>query len=415
MGLLLGLLAAAQFLVSPEIFASTLLLAVLGLVLLGCSAPRRFLRRLPYALRGLWIATAICVVLTGYPVYLEVAGPALIHGSNHGSYPFGTDALGMVVPNRDQLLAPSSWAAVGNRFIDSDAVENGSYLGVPLLVLLIVAVVQLRKEAVVRWAVVMGVAAAALALGPTLVVDARATSIKLPMALLDHLPLVVNFIDARFALYVDLLAALIVGLWLDRLRAGWPRPPARRASQRPWFRATSVMAVVIALAALVPLVPRWPYRSSPTSVPAFFQTSAVRRVPPGSVALTYPYPYYPNLQGMEWQAQASMRFRLVGGYALVPGVDRVASHDPLPHYLPSVPATLVAGYLGTRPSNVVAGMSAATPSQVRAFLRHYRVATVMAEPVGARSGAIIRLLGAAIGSPPTRVDGIDAWFGVDRS
>ena len=175
-----------------------------------------------------------------------------------------------------------------------------------------------------------------------------------------------------------------------------------------------MLVAIAALVALVPLVPRWPYRSSPTSVPAFFLTAAVRRVPPGSVTLTYPYPYYPDLQGMLWQAEASMRFRLIGGYALVPGVARVASHDPLPRFLPSVPATLVAGYLGTRPADVVAGTSTATPSEVRAFLRHYRVATVMAEPVGARSGSIIRLIGAAIGSPPSRVGGIDAWFGVDR-
>lgn len=351
-------------------------------------------------------------MLTGYPLYLEVAGPALIHGSNHGSYPFGTDALGMVVPNHSQLLAPSSWVAIGDRFINGYTVENGSYLGAPLLLLLMVAVVRLRKEAVARWAVVMAVAAAVLALGPTLVVDARTTTVKLPMALLDHLPFVINFIDARFALYVDLLAALIVGLWLDRMHAGWQGRSARRENRKSWLQAGSALVAVATLVALVPLVPRWPYRSSPTSVPAFFQTAAVRRVPPGSVALTYPYPYYPNLQGMLWQAEASMRFRLVGGYALVPGVDRVASHDPLPDFLPSVPATLVAAYLGTRPADVMAGMRAATPSQVRAFLRHYRVATVMAEPVGAKSASIIRLLSAAIGSSPAHVGGIDAWFGV---
>ena len=412
MGVLLGLLAAAQYLVSPEIFASTLLLAVLGLLLLGCSSPGRFRRRLPFALRGVWMAAAICAVLIGYPVYLEVAGPGLIHGSNHGPYSYAADALGMVVPNRHQLLAPSAWITTGDRFIHGDTVENGSYLGIPLLVLLIVAAVRLRGEAVVRWAVVMASAAAVLALGPTLIVDTRTTSVKLPMALLDHLPFVINFIDSRFALYVDLLAALLLGVWLDRMHARRDRRPAHRRAGKPWLRSSAVVIAAVTSVALFPLVPKWPYRSVPASVPDFFQTATVRRIPQGSVALTYPFPQYPNLQGMLWQAESSMRFRVVGGYALVPGANRLVSSDPVPTYLPSVPATLVAAYLGTRPADVIAGASAATPLQIRSYLRHYRVATVVAQPVGARSGSVIRLFDAAIGSPPTRIGGIDAWFGL---
>ncbi len=411
-GALLGLLLAAQFLVSPEIFASTLLLAAFGLVILGVSSPGRFLARLPFALRGVWMAAAVCALLIGYPVYLEVAGPGLIHGSNHGSFPYAADGLGMVIPDRHQWLAPAAWMAIGDRFIHRDSVENGSYLGIPLLALLIVAVVWLRREAIVRWAVVMAAAAAVLALGPTLTVDTRTTSVKLPMALLDHLPLAINFIDARFALYVDLLAALVLGLWLDRMHTRWQHRPEHRAAGKAGLPATALLVSVVTLVALVPLVPRWPYRSFPTVVPSFFQTAAVDRIPPGSVALTYPFPQYPNLEGMLWQAEASMRFRVLGGYALRPGVDQAATPDPLSNYLPSVPATLVAAYLGTRPADVIPGTSVATPLQIRAYLRHYQVATVMAEPVGARSSSIIRLIGAAIGSPPTRIDGIDTWFDV---
>ena len=90
--------------------------------------PRRFVRRLPFALRGLWMAVAICAVLIGYPVYLEVAGPATIHGSNHGTYPFGSDTLDMVVPNHDQLLAPRVGWPSATVSINGYTVENGSYL-----------------------------------------------------------------------------------------------------------------------------------------------------------------------------------------------------------------------------------------------------------------------------------------------
>jgi hypothetical protein len=413
-GVTLGLLGAAQFLVSPEIFGSTLVVATIGVVVLALTAPRQFRRRVRHALGGLVWAVPVCGLIIGYPAYLEIAGPGLVVGSAHGSYPFPDDLLSPVVPDANQLFAPSAWVAVGNRFVVGDIVENGGYLGIPFLALLCVAVVQYRREAIVRFAAVMAVAAGVLSLGPSLTVDSRTTAVKLPFALLDHLPLVTDFVDARFSLYVDLFAALILAVWIDRMHARSRRRPAHGRRRPALIRASSVVLVCATTVALIPLVPRWPYPSFPTSVPSFFRSAAVGRVPPGSVALTYPYPDYPNLEGMLWQAEASMRFRIVGGYALVPGVDRQSSYNPFPTYLPSVPSTLVADEVGGAPSTVVPGTTTATPAEVRAFLRRYRVETVIGAAVGVDPDAALTLLAEAIGTPPDRVAGVDVWFGVQQ-
>jgi len=132
------------------------------------------------------------------------------------------------------------------------------------------------------------------------------------------------------------------------------------------------------------------------------------------VVLTYPYPDNPNVDAMIWQAESGMHFRLIGGYALVAGADRVASYNAIPGYQPSVPATLVADFLGTTPSSVHPGAERATPGQVRAFLSHYGVGTVLAQPSGAHPGAAYALLRAALGTGPQRRGGVDAWFGVQR-
>jgi hypothetical protein len=164
----------------------------------------------------------------------------------------------------------------------------------------------------------------------------------------------------------------------------------------------------ILVLALIPLAPRWPSRSYPAVLPKYFSTSSFAQVPQGSVALTYPYPDYPNLSGMLWQAGTSMRFRIIGGYALVPGVDRQPIFRLFPPFLPSIPSTLVDDYLG----NSSAAAAEANPAQMRAFLAHYGVQTVFSEKEGANPNAANALFTAALGSPSAKVGRMDVWYDV---
>ena len=420
-GIVLGLLAGAQFLISPEVFAGTAVLAAIGLVIVMVANPGEVRAHAGGVATGLGWAVLVCGVLIAYPVYLELAGPHRFSGSAHGSYPFPSDLLSPVVPDTNQLVAPRGWVAVGDRFIMGDYFENGGYLGVPLLLLLTVVVVQLRRRKIVLFSGVMAVVALLLSLGPRLTVDNHTTWVPLPMAALDHLPLFVSLIDARFALYVVLFAAVILASWIDRLheratsRGVAPGTPQHRRSRphRTWPGLVAGGAVVVLV--LVPLVPKVPYSSQPTDVPHFFTSTAVQRIAPGSVALSYPYPNDGEIRAMLWQSTTDMRFTLIGGYALGVGPDGKASYLSLPSYLPSVPATLVGFLDGSPPGALVPGATSVSPSQMRAFLRHYRVATVLSQPVGADPGGAEALFAAAIGAPATHTGGMAVWFHVQRS
>ncbi|MHB1776854.1 MAG: hypothetical protein ACYCU7_12825 [Acidimicrobiales bacterium] len=426
----LGLAAAAEYLVSAEVFGSTLALAVVGTALVVAARPGRLAGHLRHAAAAVATAGAVCLLLVGYPVWLELAGPHRFTGSAHGSYPFAADLLGLVVPSVHQLVAPAQMVAVSNRFILGDVTENGSYLGIPLLVLVAVVVVGRWRRPLVRFAAAMAVAAELLALGPTLTVDGRSTGVPLPDRLLDHLPLFASFVDARFSLYVDLFVAVLLAVAVDELHRTWTAPGRRvvaddaprrhrmaelRRRRRRWV-APAGLAGTLAVV-LVPLLPNWPYPSVPVTVPPLFTSAgdaaALDRVPVGTVALTYPYTDPASDQGLLWQAASGARFRLLGGYFLVPGPTGAASFDAFPPALDDVPATLAADDQGTTPGAVVPGATAASPADVRRFLRHYRVATVLADPVGARPQQALRLLRAALGAP-TAVGGLDVWFDVPR-
>jgi len=417
-GVLLGVTLALEYLVSSEVFASTCVIAVIGLLVLAAARPRQIRQRARRVVSGLIPGMIVCGVLIGYPAAIQLFGPDRFVGSAHGSYPFPADLLGSVVPTRYQLLAPSGAVATSSRFIMGDTVEDGSYLGLPLIIVSAAFVVWRWRLGIVRFAAAMATVATILSLGPDLTIDTHETGVPLPMALFDHLPLVTNFVDARFALYTALFVAVILAVGADRWRSGrhhvlddQVRPLRARQLRRRSIqvsRRRAVLATCAIVVALVPLLPAWPYASFPTGTPGFITGPAVRSIPRGGVTLTYPYPTNPTDQAMLWQATAGMRFRLLGGYAVVPGAGGTASYDAFPDHLVSVPATLVADDEGTPLSVVAAGATPATPAQVLAFVRRYHVVTVLADPIGAHPTSALALLTAALG-PPVHVGGIDLW------
>ena len=125
-------------------------------------------------------------------------------------------------------------ASAGDRLPAGSTLENGFYLGFPLLILLGYLVIRCRRVPLVATAAVVGVAAFILGLGPRLTVDGKVTGIPLPFAIFRHLPIVQNLEAARFSLYVQLAAAIIFALGLDQVWAhGWLPAPARAAPGQP--------------------------------------------------------------------------------------------------------------------------------------------------------------------------------------
>jgi dolichyl-phosphate beta-glucosyltransferase len=385
-------------------------MSAIGIVLLALLYPSQVRQHAPHALRAFGWAALFCVPLVIYPLLygaLEVNGYV---GSAHGTYAFQADLLGSLVPNGNFLVAPHGLVTIGNRFILGDIVENGSYLGIPLLIVLVGFCVRWWRLGFVRFAALMVVAAWLLSLGPRLTIDTHESSIRLPFDVLEHLPGFVSLEAARFSLFEDLFVAVILAFGLDQLGQWWTR--TRAGDRRVSSRTTGILLTLVCAFVAFPLIPRWPHQEFATSTPSFFSSRAAQQIPQGSVTLTYPYPDTPNLQGMLWQAADGMKFRLMGGYAVVPGAGRVASFNPFPPDLQMVPATLVGDYLGQAPSQVVAGSSRASAGQVRSFLRHYRVQSIVAQHVGAHPDAAYALIESALGAAPRHQGGVDVWLHV---
>ncbi len=100
-------------------------------------------------------------------------------------------------------------------------VEDGAYLGLFLLVIVLFAIRDRRRRS--TWLLVAVVAAAAVAaLGPVLHIHSH-PSVRLPWSLTAGKPLLRDAVPARLTLYLWLATAVIVALWLAgaRGRTAW--------------------------------------------------------------------------------------------------------------------------------------------------------------------------------------------------
>lgn len=387
-GLLLGLLALVQLFTTEEVLASTFVLCCLGALLLVVLHPGRLGGLLRMA-GGLAVAAGLVAAVAAYPLTVQFAGPQRVTAPVQDAAPYAADLLGPLVPGPYLLLGSSTTATwAGN------ASENGSYLGAGLLVLLASVAVRRRREPVVRFLVALGLVAFVLSLGTRLHVAGHRYDVPLPFALLTHVPVLHNLAAARFSLYVVLCAALLLAVGLDRWhRAGSPGRP---------------VAAVLALAVLVPLLPDWPYSYVPADTPSYFTTAAVRRVPPGSVALTYPVPRFPDSAPMLWQAQARFRYRSLGGYVITPRASGEGTFTGGGTELERVFAQVRRGAPVPR--------SGALDARLLAELDRLDVGSVLVAVSVPGSPEVRRYVGALLRRPPDEVrGGVAAWYDVQTS
>jgi hypothetical protein len=307
--LALGALVGLQLLTGEEVLALT---GVAGAVLAGVLAVqhRSAVRpRLRPVLRGVGIAAVAAAVVAGYPLCVQLFGPALVHGSVQPVDVYDLDPVNLLLPNSVPVWRLNLLPAVPSLRLN-DA-ENMGYLGLPLVSLLGVIAWTRRRCVTVRATAVAAVILIGLALGDTLHLAGGRKAVPLPWDLTRATPLLNSLLPVRWMLLVDLFVAVLLGLWLDGVRA-----PKRQAAR-----------YAIVLAALLPLVPHPLNDISPTHIPAYF-TAADR--PARETVLVLPYPTHRDATAMAWQAASGMSFAMPGGYFIGPQAQGRAGFGDFP-------------------------------------------------------------------------------------
>ena len=332
MGLLLGLLAGAQALISLEILALVALVAAAGVVVLAISSRSDLKGRFANLLKAAVPAVVVFLVLSGWYFWFLLLVPGHLVGTVapiNNLQVYRSDLFGSIVPTYNEALTLHRFTAASRRYGDGNFSENTSYLGLPIIILLGYFAVKWRRDVLIAGSAFLALVALVLSFGPRLSINGHQTRIFLPEVVLAHIPVYDNTVPARFSLVLWLFAIIAVTVGADRLiRNLWERPPA---SERI-TRTGRIAAVILLLLAVAFIVPRVPFKTEAAKFPA--DTEAVLNViPPGSVVLSYPFTTDLDTEVMSWQAQDEMRFRIIGGYATVQtGSDGLPVAAHYPHY-----------------------------------------------------------------------------------
>lgn len=414
-GVLLGVLVVVEYLISPEVLAMMVLVAACGVAVVAVANLGQVRQRLRHAVTALAIGGAVACVALAYPLWVSLFGPQHIVGPPHpladlALYP--GDLLGPIIPTGFQYLAPASIKLHGNMLSGANPAENGMYLGIPLVAALAGVTWWFRRARTLVFFVVMLVVSMVLTLGPRLTIDGHDTGVRMPFTVIRHVPLLQDIFPLRFSLFIQLFAAASVAMGAEMV----VRLRARPARAHRLLRSGS--AAALGVVALLPLVPAYPYGGAPTSIPSFYSSPAVDRIPAGSVVLAYPYARTPEFQPLLGQAVAGMRFKLVGGTTFIPGPDGRSEWGPDVLSPATVQAIFYNAYAPTPktpPSSLrqYPPLDATTIGALRTFLVRYHISTVVIDPVGANPGAVVRYVTATLG-PGRRTGGVLAWFDVPR-
>ncbi|HKA48829.1 MAG TPA: hypothetical protein VKK19_04450 [Candidatus Dormibacteraeota bacterium] len=391
MGCLLGVASAVQLLTSEEILASTALVAAIGITLLCLLHRDEVKARAPRALRGLVTAIVCFGILAGYPLMFQFFGLQRVSGLMQPQNTYVSDALAFLVPPAAMRLSTSGSAALTGGFT-GNASENDAYVGVPLIVLFIVAARLRWHVPTVRWAALLTAVMALLSLGPWLHVGGHSTPIPMPWAAIGNLPLLQNMLPGRLMLFAFLGIGIVVGeLASAAIRAG-PRKGA--------------LAVAALAVALLPLVPRLPFISTDAKAPGFFWAGGgVAQLPPGGAILVTPFSNNHSSEAMYWQATAGYTFQMPEGEAFVPGYPAPTLGPPRSHLQTTLDALDHGG---------VAPTSAEDRAQALHELSAFGVRSVVAGPSPGHD-RIVQYLTALLGRPPAQSGGVDVWWDVTRS
>ncbi|MEV1016450.1 hypothetical protein AB0I89_22780 [Micromonospora sp. NPDC049801] len=296
----LAVAVTAQVFIGEEVlFLSAVTLLVMAIAY--ALADRNLARRaLPGFAGGLAIAAGLAMLVLGYPLWFQFAGPQGV-------------ADGMFSPAYFSADLSSWWAVSPLSVAGSDEAsrlttgpaEYNTFLGWPLLLVTAVCAIWAGRRRLILACVAAALVMGALSLGPEVVLGGTRTALPGPYALLSGLPVVDGALPMRFGLALLPIVATVLALAVDRALASTGR--ARR------------LVPLAVVAALLPIFPTPLPTAGRPALPEFVTGGHWRQcVEPGGVLVPVPLPTPKEPWPMRWAAAANAGFGLPEGFFIGP-------------------------------------------------------------------------------------------------
>ena len=168
-------------------------------------------------------AGIMAVVAAPFLYFFVMQNRADVPPQIHDPAVFSHDPLSYLLPSEALPGRTLFWATFARLKSYRDSGCYDAYLGLPLILILILQLRELRRRPYLKPLLLSLLAIVILSLGPTLHVANVDTGLWLPWRLALHLPFIRQALPSRFPMYVALASGLTVALWLSAARSGRER------------------------------------------------------------------------------------------------------------------------------------------------------------------------------------------------
>lgn len=259
-GVVLAVLSAAAFYTSLEVFATSVMVAGLILVIALIIKPKLIFnkfRRLPISLYISTFLPFLALVLPGLLMYF--LGPYVVKSSQPvmPENVYVNDFLQFVVPTSAQFIHSTTTDLIVSRFTGGISEMNG-FLGILCIIAFIWAATRSWSRNYIKLFVIAATIVSILSLGPRLHILGYSSILPLPGVAISKLPLITNALPGRLMFFADVLIVIVIAQGLNDL------------SQQGYLKHKLFSIALILLLAIMWLPnPNFPHLSLPAATQSF--------------------------------------------------------------------------------------------------------------------------------------------------
>ena len=284
-----SVLAAAEFLISPEIFVTMIFLGILSIIVslfLFADERMKLYKMLYYSTLSLLIS----FVLISPFIYNMMTTMNSISRYIMPPDIYSVNLINMIIPAPIIFLGGAFFMKEGFRLF-----QTASYIGIPLIAIIILYTIRERRNKSGQFLIIILSIVLVFSFGPYLHITAANTKIPMPWFVFFKLPFIGKALPLRLMLYSYLIIAVITGFFVANVNKN------------------KVVNYLLIIIAIFFIIPTQFYFDGNTHMPSFFLNGYYKQyIKKNSNVLILPFSNFGY--SLAYQAYTRFYFRLAGGY-----------------------------------------------------------------------------------------------------
>ncbi|MCP3679643.1 MAG: hypothetical protein GY782_04995 [Gammaproteobacteria bacterium] len=200
------------FLISKEMLVTFSLCGAIAFIIALLILPKLHYQRCKHTIVALSIAHVMMIILLSPILYYFFSDTINGHYANNPAI-YANDLLSFIIPTTFMQFITTGNAKLSSHF-NATYVEQGAYLGLPLLIILGQFFYCHWRKPAVRYCLCLLLIYAFISLGPILSIAGNKKIMLYPNHFFFSLPFIQYSLAQRYALYTSFIVAVTVALWL---------------------------------------------------------------------------------------------------------------------------------------------------------------------------------------------------------